>query len=124
MSERDSGADSAGGGGGGGGGSGFGGFLLGLAVGAAIGFLFAPEAGTGSRRRLAGKLRELRDLAADKAGQLGELVDEARADAEAVSAARAEVKRRVLDARRRRPAIGAAGRGGATAGEADEPHAW
>jgi len=60
MSERDSGADSAGGGGG----SGFGGFLLGLAVGAAIGFLFAPEAGTGSRRRLAGKLRELRDLGA------------------------------------------------------------
>src|SRR3989475_4873402 len=110
MSERDSGADSAGGGGGGGGGSGFGGFLLGLAVGAAIGFLFAPEAGTGSRRRLAGKLRELRDLAADKAGQLGELVDEARADAEAVSAARAEGKRRGLDARRRRPAIGAARR--------------
>jgi len=115
MSERDSGADSAGGG------SGFGGFLLGLAVGAAIGFLFAPEAGTGSRRRLAGKLRELRDLAADKAGQLGELVDEARADAEAVSAARAEVKRRVLDARRRRHAIGAARRGGATAEEEDEP---
>jgi|SRR2546427_12108234 len=119
MSERDSGADSAGGGGGGG--SGFGGFLLGLAVGAAIGFLFAPEAGTGSRRRLAGKLRELRDLAADKAGQLGELVDEARADAEAVSAARAEMKRRVLDARRRRHAIGAARRGGATAEEEDEP---
>src|SRR5207247_9935249 len=98
MSERDSGADSAGGGGGAGGGSGSGGCRLGLARGAAIGFLFAPEAGTGSRRRLAGKLRELRDLAADKAGQLGELVDEARADAEAVSAARAEMKRRVLDA--------------------------
>src|SRR5207247_5712722 len=113
-----------GGGGGWGGGAGCGWFLLGLAVGAAIVFLFAPGAGTGSRRRLAGKLRELRDLAADKAGQLGELVDEGRADAEAVSAARAEVKRRVLDARRRRHAIGAARRGGATAGEADEPHAW
>ena len=83
MSEREGGAESGGaaGGAGGPGGAGFGGFLLGLAVGAAIGFLFAPEAGTGSRRRLAGKLRELRDLAADKAGQLGELVDEARADA-------------------------------------------
>lgn len=111
MSERESGA----------GGGGFGGFLLGLAVGAAIGFLFAPEAGSGSRRRLAGKLRELRDLAADKAGQLGELVDEARADAEAVSAARAEMKGRVLDARRRRHAIGAARRGGATAAEENEP---
>src|SRR5205809_6765689 len=108
MSERDSGADSAGGGGGGGGGSGFGGFLLGLAVGAAIGFLFAPEAGTGSRRRLAGKLRELRDLAADKAGQLGDPGAEARAEAEAVSAARAGVERRGLGARRRRHAIGAA----------------
>src|SRR2546427_3088729 len=104
MSERDSGADSAGGGGGGGGGSGFGGFLLGLAVGAAIGFLFAPEAGSGSRRRLAGKLRELRDLAADKAGQLGELVGEARADTEAGSAARAGMERPVLDARARPPA--------------------
>src|SRR3989442_1772214 len=121
MSARESGADSAdsGGGGGGGGGAGFGGFLLGLAVGAAIGFLFAPEAGSGSRRRLAGKLRELRDLAADKAGQLGELVDEARADTEAVSAARAGKKRPGLDARRPPPAPraarprGGAGRGGA-----------
>ena len=123
MSEREGGAESAGaaGGAGGPGGAGFGGFLLGLAVGAAIGFLFAPEAGSGSRRRLTGKLRELRDLAADKAGQLGELVDEARADTEAVSAARAEMKRRVLDARRRRHAIGAARRGGATAEEEDEP---
>ena len=126
MSEREGGAESAGaagaaGGAGGPGGAGFGGFLLGLAVGAAIGFLFAPEAGSGSRRRLTGKLRELRDLAADKAGQLGELVDEARADTEAVSAARAEMKRRVLDARRRRHALGAARRGGATAEEEDEP---
>src|SRR5437879_12840696 len=115
MSERDSGADSAGGGGGGGGGPGFGGFLLGLAVGAAIGFLFAPEAGSGSRRRLTGKLRELRDLAADKAGQLGELVDEARADTEAVAAARAEMKRRVRGARRSRPAPAAERRGGEAA---------
>src|SRR3989441_7825562 len=91
MSERDSGADSAGGGGGGG--PGFGGFLLGLAVGAAIGFLFAPEAGTGSRRRLAGKLRGLRGPAADKAGQLGGLVGEGRAGAEARSAARGGGKR-------------------------------
>jgi gas vesicle protein len=106
----------------GGSGSGFGGFLFGLAVGAAVAFLFAPEAGKGSRRRLAGKLRELRDLATEKAGELGELVDEVRADSEAVSAARAEVKRRVLDARHRRRAIGAARRGGATAAEEeDEP---
>jgi len=54
MSEREGGAESAGAAGGPGG-AGFGGFLLGLAVGAAIGFLFAPEAGSGSRRRLTGK---------------------------------------------------------------------
>src|SRR3989442_15444589 len=119
MREREGGADGAGGGGGGG--PGFGGFLLGLAVGAAIGFLFAPEAGSGSRRRLAGKLRGLRDLAADKAGQLGELGDEARADAEAVSGARAGMKRRGVDARPPPHPIGAARRGGATAEGGGEP---
>src|SRR3989454_5092824 len=84
MSEREGGAESAGaagaaGGAGGPGGAGFGGFLLGLAVGAAIGFLFAPEAGSGSPRPLAGQLPGVRDPAAHQGGQLRGLGDEARA---------------------------------------------
>src|SRR3989441_5538215 len=95
MSARESGADSAdsGGGGGGGGGAGFGGFLLGLAVGAAIGFLFAPEAGSGSRPRLPGKPRGVRGPPAGKGRQLGGLGGGARAGAQGGSPWRAGVKR-------------------------------
>ena len=96
-------------------GGGFGAFLFGIVLGAVAGFVFAPtEGGESTRRKVTKGLRNLKELAEEK-------VDEARADAEAVSAARAEVKRRVLDARRRRHAIGAARRGGATAEEEDEP---
>src|SRR3989441_9631775 len=95
MSARESGADSAdsGGGGGGGGGAGFGGFLLGLAVGAAIGFLFAPEAGPGPRRRVARELGGLRGPPAHKARQTGGLGGEARPGARARARARAEGER-------------------------------
>ena len=104
------------------GGSGAGGFLLGLVVGAALGFLFAPEPGGETRRRVAGKLRQLRDHAAEQAGALGELVEQAREDAAATAEVRQELKRRIVEARRRRHAVGAARSGGATgAGEEDEP---
>ncbi len=49
-------------------GAGFGPFLLGLGLGAVLGFLFAPEPGEASRTKLSRKLRGLRDLAAEKAG--------------------------------------------------------
>ena len=52
-------------------GSGFGAFLLGVAVGAVVGFLFAPETGEDTRRKLSKRLRNLRDAA-------GERVDEVR----------------------------------------------
>src|SRR5947208_1432287 len=55
-------------------GAGFGPFLLGLGLGAVLGFLFAPEPGEASRTKLSRKLRGLRDLAAEKAGELGELL--------------------------------------------------
>jgi len=48
-------------------GAGFGPFLLGLGLGAVLGFLFAPEPGEASRTKLSRKLRGLRDLAAEKA---------------------------------------------------------
>ncbi|HEX4574851.1 MAG TPA: YtxH domain-containing protein [Gemmatimonadales bacterium] len=56
-------------------GAGFGSFLLGLGIGAVLGFLFAPEPGDATRVKLTRKLRGLRDLAAEKAGELGELLD-------------------------------------------------
>ena len=43
-------------------GAGFGPFLLGLGLGAVLGFLFAPEPGEASRTKLSRKLRGLRDL--------------------------------------------------------------
>jgi len=106
------------------GGASFGAFLVGLAVGAAVGFLFAPEAGTSTRRKVSRKFEDLKMLAAEKAGELGELVAAAREDRAAVSGAKKELQRRVLEARRRRHAVRAARREGSTVaaeGEEDEP---
>jgi len=57
--------------------SGYGGFVVGLAVGAVLGLLFAPEAGRESRGKLGRRLRALRGLASEAAGEVGELVSEA-----------------------------------------------
>ena len=106
------------------GGTSFGAFLVGLAVGAVVGFLFAPEAGATTRRKVSRKFEDLKTLAAEKAGELGELVAAAREDQAAVSTVKEELQRRVLEARRRRHAVSAARGGGATVaaeGEEDEP---
>ncbi len=108
------------------GGSGFGPFLLGMSVGAVLGFLFAPEPGEAARGRLSRKLRGLRDLAADKAGELGELVgDAAEAGAEEAPTARAALERRLTEAKHRRRAGksggGALPRPAAGGDEEDEP---
>ncbi|HUK21477.1 MAG TPA: YtxH domain-containing protein [Gemmatimonadales bacterium] len=55
----------------------FGPFAIGVAVGAALALLFAPEAGEGLRDQLGERLRSLRDLALEKAGELGGLLDDA-----------------------------------------------
>ena len=68
-------------------GSGFGTFLLGVGVGAVLGFLFAPEPGMASRTKLSRKLRDLRDLATEKAGELGELMDAADEKITSISSA-------------------------------------
>ena len=119
MSER--------GGGSGGAAGGFGPFLLGVAVGAVLGFLFAPEPGEDTRRRLSRHVRRLRELAGEKAEELGELL-EGDAEAEPALSAREELARRLEDARRRRRGGGGGG-GGGTGGrsravtdmEEDEP---
>jgi gas vesicle protein len=81
-------------------GSGFASFLLGLGIGAVLGFLFAPEPGEATRGRLQRKLRGLRDLAAEKVEELGEAF-EAGDDAE-VEPARDALEERLTEAKRRR----------------------
>jgi hypothetical protein len=84
------------------GGSAFGPFLLGVSLGALLGFLFAPEPGEAARGRLSRKLRGLRDLAADKADELGELLEAAHSEREEPPTARAALERRLVDAKQRR----------------------
>jgi len=95
-------------------GAGFGPFLLGLGLGAVLGFLFAPEPGEASRTKLSRKLRGLRDLAAEKAGELGELLDTGEDDE--APTARVAIERRLTEAKRRRR-----GAKGASVEEEDEP---
>src|SRR5258705_1561744 len=100
-------------------GAGFGPFLLGLGLGAVLGFLFAPEPGEASRTKLSRKLRGLRDLAAEKAGELGELLDTAEDEEDEAPTARVAIERRVTQAKRpRRRAQGA------SVQEEDETLAW
>lgn len=111
MSERE----------GGGAGGSVGGFLLGLAVGALLGVLFAPEEGGASRRKLSGKLQGLRQLAAEKAGEVGDLVAAAHgAGQSARRTAGEEVRRRLEAARRRRRGAGHVTGGAEVADEEDE----
>jgi len=88
-------------------GAGFGPFLLGLGLGAALGFLFAPEPGEASRTKLSRKLRGLRDLAAEKAGELSGLLD--TDDEEDEPTARVAIERRLTEAKRRRRGAKGAG---------------
>jgi len=88
-------------------GSGFGSFLLGIAVGAVVGFLFAPEAGDDTRRKLSKRLRNLRDVAEEKVDEVRGLLeadeegDEGDEEDEEVST-RQRLERRLDAARRRR----------------------
>ena len=92
--------------------TGFGPFMFGVVIGAALGFLFAPEAGAASRTKLA---RRVRELAAEKLDELGELVGSDEEEAGAPTP-RAALARRLTDAKRRRRV---ARRGGVE--EEDEP---
>jgi len=92
-----------------GGGSGFGSFLLGIAVGAVVGFLCAPEAGDDTRRKLSKRLRNLRDAAGEKVDEVRGLLesddadeDEGEEEEEAEEVSTREQLRRRLDAARRR----------------------
>ena len=97
--------------------TGFGPFMFGVVIGAALGFLFAPEAGAASRTKLA---RRVRELAAEKLDELGELAKSGDPDEEdeGVPTPRAALARRLSDAKRRRRV---ARRGGGGVAEEDEP---
>jgi len=107
------------------GGSGFGAFLLGIAVGAVVGFLFAPEAGDDTRRKLSKRLRNLRDVAEEKVdevrGMLAEGDEEEKGEEEEEEGSTRERLRRRLDAARRRRRRGE--EAPAQVEEEDEPRA-
>jgi hypothetical protein len=63
---------------------GLGSFVLGIAVGVTLGLMFAREGGEAFRGKIAARLRALRAMAADQAGDLGAMLLEAD---EAVSSA-------------------------------------
>jgi gas vesicle protein len=84
-------------------GSGFGAFLLGIAVGAVVGFLFAPEAGEDTRRNLSKRVRNLRDVAEEKVDEVRGLLEaEAEGEEEEQDSTRERLERRLEEARRRR----------------------
>jgi len=87
----------------GGGGAGFGAFLLGIAVGAVVGFLFAPETGDDTRRKLSKRLRNLRDVAEEKVDEVRGLLEaEAEDEDEEEGSTRERLERRLDAARHRR----------------------
>lgn len=51
-------------------------FLWGIAIGAALGLLFAPMSGQELRREMASRGRRLKDMAVDKAEELEEMVSD------------------------------------------------
>jgi gas vesicle protein len=59
--------------------SGIGAFVLGVALGAVLGLLLAPEPGEDFKDVIRGRLRSLRELAIEHAGALENLVTEAAA---------------------------------------------
>jgi len=108
-------------------GSGFGSFLLGIAVGAVVGFLFAPEAGDDTRRKLSKRLRNLRDVAEEKVDEVRGLLesdgdeDEDSDEGEDEEVSTRERLRRRLDAARRRRRRGDEAPPAAQVEEEDEP---
>ena len=91
------------------GGGGFGAFLFGIVLGAVAGFVFAPtEGGESTRRKVTKGLRNLKELAEEKVGEVRGLLEEAEEsdeeeeEEEPEIATREQLRRRLEAARRRR----------------------
>lgn len=72
---------------------GIGTFLLGLAVGAGLALLFAPESGEATRRRISRKVKQARDAAEDAVGEVTDRVGDT------FEAARQRVEEKIDEAR-------------------------
>jgi gas vesicle protein len=94
-------------------GGGFGAFLFGIVLGAVAGFVFAPtEGGESTRRKVTKGLRNLKELAEEKVGEVRGLLKESEEAAEEEESededeepeitTREELRRRLDAARRRR----------------------
>ncbi|HEY6854234.1 MAG TPA: YtxH domain-containing protein [Gemmatimonadales bacterium] len=107
-------------------GSGVGPFLLGVALGAAVGMLFAPEAGAAARGKLGRRAKVLRDGALETVDDLRGLLTAGAgpgedADETPARSSREELRERLAEARRRRRGKGSARLAGTEAAEEDEP---
>ena len=77
-------------------------FLVGLAVGAGIALLMAPQSGEETRREIAGKVRRAKDAARDAVGELGDVIGDTFDQAREKVGDGLESAREAVDVRRRR----------------------
>jgi gas vesicle protein len=77
-------------------------FLLGLALGAGIALLMAPQAGEGTRRDIAEKVRRAKDAARDAVSELGDVIGDTIESAREKVEDGMESAREAVDVRRRR----------------------
>ena len=99
-------------------------FLLGVAVGALVGVLFAPERGDRTRRKLGRTIDSLKDRAREEIDDLADAVSGEAAPASEEHdppSSREELSARLADARRRRRLARTARGRTVRPGEEDEP---
>lgn len=83
-------------------GSGIAPFIIGLALGAGIALLMAPQSGEETRREIAERARNAKDAALDAAGELGDLIGDKLEQARDKVEDGFESAREAVDVRRRR----------------------
>src|SRR6478672_9157423 len=77
-------------------------FIIGLAVGAGIALLMAPQSGEETRREIADKVNRAKDAARDAIGELGDAIGNTLEEAREKVEGGLESAREAVDVRRRR----------------------